>query len=69
VRYEGSIVGRTVKAFCTRSKEGEPASSILSPKDNATPVLMILSDLSDEIRVYEKDSKKDNKFYTLTRIG
>jgi hypothetical protein len=69
VRYQGSILGKAVKAVFTQSKEGELPQTLLGGASNETAVLMILSDSLEEIRVYEKDSKKENKFYKINRVS
>lgn len=69
VRYQGSILGKAVKAVFTQSKEGESPQTLLGGASNETAVLMILSDSLEEIRVYEKDSKKEDKFYKINRLS
>lgn len=69
VRYQGSILGKAVKAVFTQSKVGESPQTLLGGASNETAVLMILSDSLEEIRVYEKDSKKENKFYKINRVS
>lgn len=69
VRYQGSILGKAVKAVFNQSKEGESPQTFLGLTINEKTVLMIVSDPPEEIRVYEKDSKEENKFYKLSRLG
>jgi hypothetical protein len=68
VRYEGSILGRGVRAVLTERREGESPQTIFNGDDKGTAVLMILNDSVEEIRVFEKGSKEGNKLYKINRI-
>jgi len=70
VRYEGILVGRSVKCVLMRQMEGEPSAaySLLSVGDKGIDVQMIFSDSLQDIRVYEKRGRKDRKFYLLTQV-
>lgn len=70
VRYEGTVVGRSVKSLLTRAEEGGSSAfdSKLRREGKKTEVLMIVSESMQEIRAYEKSAAKDHKFYTLHRI-
>ena len=69
VRYEGSILGKAVRAVFNQSREGESPPTLLGGAKTETAVLMILSDSLDEIRVYEIGSKKENQFYNIKRLS
>lgn len=69
IKYSGEIYGHTVKATVIRQEIGKPVlQSLLGRMMQETPVLMFVSDTLSEIQVYEKDSSKQPKFYTLSRV-
>jgi len=72
VRYIGELAGYAITTIHKeeRKEGGASATSILTgDPDKGTPALMILSDSLSEIRVYEKKSTKEGKFYKLIRIN
>lgn len=70
VKYEGQIFGKAVKGFFTEKADEEDGilASLLTSSERKSDVLMILSEDLREIKVYEKDTGKDLKFYSLKRI-
>ena len=72
VKYDGSIVGKAIKATVTViNEENKSKTSTIfggGGSDSTKTVKMILSDSLDEIRVYEK-SEKEDEFYTFKRLS
>ncbi len=72
VTYEGKVTGRTIKCVMEdqdMTPGSQKASRTLLGIEKEIEVLMVLSESSSEIRVYEKSSQEDGKFYVLTKIG
>lgn len=71
IKYSGQTYGYTVKCGVIREEIGKSPifHSLLGQMMKETSVLMVVADTMSEIRVYEKDSPKEPRFYTLTRIG
>lgn len=71
VRYEGSMLGKAVKAIYTTTSEEDlarPRTILTGGADPGKPVLMMLSDSLEEIQIYEK-SEREDKFYKFTRLS
>lgn len=70
IKYSGQIYGHTIKCDVTREEMGKPAvfPTLLSQMRDQTQALMVVSDDLSEIRVYEKRSSKEPRFYTLTHL-
>ncbi|MCX5720682.1 MAG: hypothetical protein NT179_01455 [Nitrospirae bacterium] len=72
VRYEGTVVGRAVKAVVTRKKEGAtdaPTGLIgFGFADEGKDVLLIMAESHREMRSCEKSAAKDKQLFTLNRI-
>ncbi len=71
IRYYGSFRGRAIEGFVIREKQGESkkVSSILGSIENRTPVLMILSEDGNKIRVMEGKQGSKPLFYSLKVIA
>ena len=69
IKYSGQIYGHTGKCTVIGEEIGVPVlQTLLGQMMKERPVLMVVSDTVSEIRVYEKDSSKEPRFYALTRI-
>lgn len=75
LKYVGTISGHCIKALLTENPESDESVSspntILSDLPSAKTersVLMVISDTSDEIRVYDKKAPVSHRFYTLKRL-
>lgn len=69
VEYRGTLRGRAIEGYVTRTKEGAPPvrRTLLGSMEDETKVLMVLADDGSELRVMENPQSKDLRFYELKR--
>jgi hypothetical protein len=72
VTYRGKVSGRTVKSVMQDrdiNSVSTSASRTLLGGEQEIEVLMVISESDAEIRVYEKSSHEEGKFYVLTKLN
>lgn len=67
VEYLVGLTGHALDGVVKRSKEGDAPTSLLALADNASKVLMILSDDRTEFRVMENPYNANPSFYSIRR--